>query len=252
MPGASRNRPVGWGPDFVLGWLRDNPTGRPETLYDQVAPRCPRPVTKAAVRFEVDRWRRQDREFALAFRDLMKAREGIPDGPQTHSKDRTNPDWRQEWALVYLKTRSHSKAAEAVGLDRQTTWRKRKPGHPEFDQEFYDIYSGVLEAIKEHYEDVLHWALEESEIQGDARTAGNLAMTILERVDKGRWTRAEDRTIEQRIDHSVHLTIELSEGAQKAMRHAELLSKKFAKALGPGLEAIDVTPRVVEKVLAHP
>lgn len=162
--------------------------------------------------------------------------------PKYH--DQRDPDWRLRWAEVYLQTRSYAKAADAAGLDRKTCWRKRKVGNPEFDQEFYDVYCGCQEALKEHYEDVLHWSLEEAELQGDARTVGNLALSILERVDKGKWTRAEDRNISS--TQNVNVTVELGAGAQKALRHAEVLSARLLRAIGPGPAAIDVESRVVE------
>lgn len=242
-------RPVGWGPDFVLGWLRENPTGQLSALLEQVAPRCGTAGIKPSqLAQEIAKWKRMSTTFAVELRDLVNARRPPPTGPGPRSKDRVDPDWRLKWADCYLRTRNYTKSAAAAGIDRNTAWRKRKPGHPEFDQEFYDIYCGCQEALKEHYEDVLHWSLEEAELQGDARTVGNLALTILERVDKGKWTRAEDRNLSLEANvHHTH-TLELSEGAQKAMRHAEILSQRFAGALGPGPAVIDVTPRVVEKV----
>lgn len=216
-----------------------------------VAPRCgEKGVKEAALYAEFGRWRKDDRAFALELKRLVTERKPPPSGPHPNSRDAADPDWRQKWAIAWLKDRNYVKAAAAAGLDKNSLWRKRTVGHPEFDQEYHDIWRGCLEAVKEHYEDVLHWALEESELQGDARTAGNLALTILERVDKARWTRAEDRNVNATVNQNVHLTVELSEGAHKALRNAELLSAKIAGALGPGAEnVIDVTPvRVREKV----
>jgi len=249
MGRQAKERPVGWGPDFVLGWLRENPEQTLAALLAQVAPRCgPTGVTVSALVAEVTRWRQQNREFGATLRQLQEERRPT-DLPKY--ADRRDPDWRLKWADCYLRTRNYTKAAEAAGLDRNTIWRKRKPGHPEFDEEFFNIYCGCQEALKEHYEDVLHWALEEAEFQGDARTVGNLALTILERVDKGKWTRAEDRNLSTTLNQNVHLTVELGEGAQKALRHAEVLSDRLARAIGPGPAAIDVTARVVEKAAAR-
>jgi len=251
LPRRPEERPVGWSPDFVLGWLKEHPTQQLSELVEQVAPRCgEKGVLPAALYAEFTRWRRDDRAFSLELRRLTLERKPAPSGPHHKSRDFKDPDWRQKWAVAYLKTRSYAKAAEAAGLDKTSLWRKRTVGHPEFEQEFYDVWRGCLEAIKEHYEDVLHWALEESELQGDARTAGNLALTILERVDKARWTRAEDRSVTLNATHNVNVQVELSEGAHKALRNAELLSAKIAGALGSGAQdVIDVTPtRVREKV----
>jgi hypothetical protein len=212
-------------------------------LLEAVAPICGVGIKPQALMFEIGKWRRENRDFALAYRELTAARKLPLDGPHHRSHDKHNPDWRQKWAVAYLATRSYTRAADAAGIHKDTLWTKRKPGHPQFDQEFYDIYCACLEALKEHYEDVLNWAVEEAQITGDAKTAGNLAITILERVDKARWTRAEDRSLTVSSTHNVNVTVELSEGAHKALRNAELLSNKLMAAIAPGPAVIDVTPR---------
>lgn len=248
-----QERPVGWGPEFLLGWLRDNPTKPAAQLVADVAIRCGvHGVAPAAVQADIAKWKRADRAFAIEFQRLQRMPERQPPvtGPHHRSHDSRNPDWRQVWAKSFLATRSYVRSAEACGIDKDTLWTKRKPGHPSFDQEFYEVYCACLEALKEHYEDVLNWAVEEAQLTGDAKTAGNLAITILERVDKARWTRAEDRSVTLNATHNVTVTVELSEGAQKALRNAELLSSKLMGAIGPGPAAIDVTPRVREKAIA--
>jgi hypothetical protein len=240
-------RPAGWGPEYVLEALRGDPELQVEALLEAVAPICgDRGVKPQALMVQICKWRRENRDFALAYRDLVAARKPPATGPHHASHDSHNPDWRQKWAVAFLATRSYVRAAEASGVDKDTLWTKRKPGHARFDQEFYDIYCACLEALKEHYEDVLNWAVEEAQLTGDAKTAGNLAITILERVDKARWTRAEDRSLTLTNNQNIHLTVELSEGAHKALRNAELLSNKLMGALGPGPAVIDVTPPAVK------
>lgn len=240
-------RPVGWGPEFLLGWLREHPGEPVGKIVAEVASRCgEKGVQPNTIHLEIAGWRKKDRDFALAYRELTGTGKHLLSVPERRSKDRVDPDWRQKWALAFLETKNHRAASAAAGLDPHTTWRKRRPGDAEFDEEFFAVYQGCLEALKDHYEDVLHNALAEAELFGDNKTVINGTLSILERVAKEKWTRAEDRSLTVNATHNVNVTVELSEGAKKAMRQAELLSAKIAGALGPGATAIDVTPRRVE------
>jgi hypothetical protein len=219
-------RPVGWGPEAVLAWLKANPAGTPKELCEEVASRCDPVVSGQTVYADVCKWRRYDERFRIQYNMLVGDRK-VPPAVSPASRDAQDPDWRQKWALAYLKSRSYADAATAAGLDKGTLTNKRTPGNPQYDHEFYLVWKATLEAIREHYEDVLNWAVDEAQAQGDPKTAGGLAVTVLERVDKARWSRSEERLMAGTVKHEHEHRLVLTTAQEAARRQAELTSQRL-------------------------
>jgi hypothetical protein len=242
-----RSRPVGWGQQFVLEWMKANPTADVrEVLCEMVGPQCGDGGLSAGVVYgDILKWRKENEAFREEYEALMLTRR---DPFPANSKDAQDPDWREKWGEAYIRERSLQKASRAVGSDWKALALKIKPGHPSYDQPFHEIVEACREALKGHFEDVLNWAVDEAQVQLDPKTAGGLAVTILERIDKSRWSRSEERVNTGRVEHHHTHVVELSLEAQNAMRHAELTSARIRGHLAPPPQAVDVVDVVAEKV----
>jgi hypothetical protein len=218
-------RPVGWGPEAALQWLRDNPAGKPEELWAEIASRCTPVFHPQTIYVEVCKWKRENRAFREEFNRLVAERK-IP-GPHKNSVDYRDPDWRERWKAAYLQNRSYAEAAAAVGLGQEHLRCKRTKGHTSFDQAYFDTWVEATAAAEEHYEDTVNWAIDEARSQGDPKTAGSLAITVLERVNKRRWSRSEERQINGKITVEHGLTPELTALQRRAQVHAEITSQRL-------------------------
>jgi hypothetical protein len=241
-------RPEGWSKEYVLQWLRDNPELRPHHLFAEAGER-----TGVRVRMlseDVTRWKRKDYGFAATIRGLLAGRPPIWQKPR---REVDRPNWREEWAEEYLQSGDREAASEAVGSSWAYLYRLTLPNGGRYDDAFAKVVEDCIAIRTVTWENRLEWAGLKAMEQGDARTLGNLALSVLERLNKKQWTRSEDRSINAKVEHEHTHRLILTEGQAQAVRHAELLAAKLPFALLP-TPAPDVVDVVVvderEKVRA--
>ena len=239
-------RPEGWSAAEVLEWLRDNPQGQIGAFLERVADAGG--ITAKLLKKDIQEWKRRDPEFQAEYSRLMAERR-TPRGGGRQLLELTEgmEDWKVRWAIAYLELRSIPKACREVGVSVSHVYNLTRRGSSVFDQELAGLREQVESALLAHAEEAVWEALSIAREDGDAFVTAKVALDILQRLDKARWS--QQQTVEHRgsVEHHHHVHIERREAAMlEAAKLSERLFREPPKRLSAPPVTLDADFRVLE------
>lgn len=220
-------RPAGWSKEFVLQWLELHPKGNIMPMLERLAKDEPG-ILAGTLYQEIARWKKTDPEFRAAYKEAMDGRHPIANNEYAEvlaleHRGSDMEDWRLTAAMMYLESKSKATAAKAAGISISHLYGKLREGSPDADPELIHLFRQVETIMLWGKEETLEWAVQEARDQGDARTAGQLALSVLERLDKRKWSKSEERVVSGHIVHE-HVVQARKESALAA---AAMTSRKL-------------------------
>lgn len=222
-------RPAGWGKEFVLEWLEYHPGANILPFLERIAADVDGCLGGTLYQ-EIARWRKKDPDFREKYRALMEGRHPAANNDWSREAHllETRPgmaDWKLVAAFAYLRHKSKPIAANHAGISVSHLRNKLTQGGVDADEELIRLFDEVEQILLWAKEEDLEWAISEAKAQADARTVGQLALSVLERLDKGKWSKRE----EQHHVHSgtvVHQHV-VEERQRQAMEAAATTSKRL-------------------------
>lgn len=243
-------RPAGWGKEFVLEWLEYHPGANIQPFLGRISADVEGCVA-GTLYTEIARWKKQDPDFREKYRALMEGRHPAANNDWAAEANllETRPgmaDWKLVAAFAYLRHKSRAIAANHAGISVSHLRNKLTKGGVDEDEELIRLFDEVEQILLWTKEADVEWAIEEAKAQADARTVGQIALAVLERLDKGKWSKRE----EQHHVHSgtvVHQHV-VEERQRQAMAAAATTSKRlFGPREGPAaLPAHEEGEEIVE------
>lgn len=238
--GRPKIRPLGWSPSFVLRWLESHPGAN---LFPDLLERLCREmrvqgkhVHAQTLYQEISRWKKKDPEFKSEYERLSEGRHpavGNTGGAALAMEFREGcEDWKVDVVLAYLRTGSRAQAAGFVGISYSQLSNKLSKPSPDYDEELDDLWRQAEAILLDGKEGLIEWALEEAKAQGDAKTVLNGALAVLERLNKEKWSKREERKVTGTIEHK-HI---IEDRRQKAMEEAARTSRAL---FGPERKALE-------------
>lgn len=190
-------------------------------------------------------WRKADVAFDAAVQE-HKSTVNKLEHRRGRGIEQKDPDWREKWAEVYLTTGSKMAASLSIGRQWYTLHPMTQTGDVAYDEAFAKIVQDCTQKRLAKYEDDLEWAIDTAKDQGDARTVANTTLSVLERLDKKKWSRSEERTHGGTVIHEHRMSADQAKAiAQAAAMSRMLFATIAAKELPAGQQAIEA-PQVVE------
>lgn len=221
-------RPAGWSKEFVLEWLEYHPGANIMPFLERISSDVDGCVA-GTLYMEIARWKKRDPDFREKYKTLMAGRHPIANnnfGEANLLEARPGmADWKFVAAMAYLRNKSKPMAAQQAGISASHLRNKLNPKDPDYDEELAKLFEEVEQILLWSKEADIEWAIEEAKAQGDARTVGQVALAVLERLDKSKWSKRE----EQHHVHSgtvVHQHV-VEERQRQAMEAAATTSKRL-------------------------
>lgn len=239
-------RPKGWSPSFVLRWLEENPAANimPDLLERLQAEMKieGRHCSAQTLYVEIARWKKKDPEFREAYKKLYEGRHpaaGNPGQPPLEAREGTD-DWKMACVECYVRTKSRLQAAAHAGLSYSHLSNKLSKRHPDYDEDLDHLWRQAKEMMLAGKEDLIEWALEEAKAQGDAKTVLHGAVAVLERLNKEKWSKREERTVSGEVVHRHVVEDRRNRAMEEAARTSRALFGPPAGALPEHQEGEEV------------
>lgn len=216
-------RPKGWGPSLVLQWLEWNPAGSISGLINRLVKDTPG-VTAPSLLRDIQNWRRDDKEFSASYKTLSESRRKSSPKQDLEMIPGLE-DWSVQWALAYLEHRSFGEACRVVGVPINRVQNLTLRTSATHDPKLADLREQVERVILTVAEDAVWEALEIARLNQDSRNMSWIGLSILERLDKQRWSRQTNIEHSGTIQHQHEITVRKQ---QAAMDRAQQISAVLA------------------------